>query len=47
MPHGSHRKTNTFGLAGIKERINMLGGELKITSVEGSGTTLAISIPLN
>jgi signal transduction histidine kinase len=29
------------------ERIGMLGGELKIDSVEDKGTTLAISIPLN
>lgn len=47
MQHGSRRKTDTFGLAGIKERVNMLGGDLKIVSADGTGTTLAISIPLN
>jgi signal transduction histidine kinase len=48
MQHDSRRKqTNTFGIAGIMERIGMLGGELKIDSAEDKGTTLAISIPLN
>jgi signal transduction histidine kinase len=48
MQHGNRRKqTNAFGIAGIMERIGMLGGELKIDSAEGNGTTLAISIPLN
>jgi signal transduction histidine kinase len=45
---GSNRKkANAFGLAGMKERVSMLGGELKIDSVEKKGTTLAISIPLD
>lgn len=35
----------TFGLQGINERIRMLGGELKIDSVSGKGTTLAVSLP--
>lgn len=44
---GSERKkNNTFGLAGIKERISMLGGDLQIDSGDGKGTVLAISIPL-
>jgi signal transduction histidine kinase len=48
MQHDNRRKqTNTFGIAGIMERIGMLGGELKIDSAEDKGTTLAISIPLN
>jgi signal transduction histidine kinase len=42
----SRKKVNAFGLAGMKERVNMLGGELKIDSTQGKGTLLAISIPL-
>lgn len=40
------RKGKTFGLQGIEERIRMLGGELKIGSVQGQGTTLTISLPV-
>jgi signal transduction histidine kinase len=40
------RKTNSFGLIGIKERISAFGGELGISSGEGKGTTLMITIPM-
>jgi signal transduction histidine kinase len=46
MQTGVRKNTNTFGIAGIKERITMLGGELQIHSGEGKGTVLAVSIPL-
>ncbi len=45
IPRSVRKKSNAFGLAGIRERISMLGGELKITTAEGKGTILAISIP--
>ncbi len=41
------RKANSFGLVGIEERINALGGSLEITSDENSGTTLIISLPVD
>lgn len=44
---GNSKKANTFGLAGIKERIAMFGGELRIDSAEGNGTVLTVSIPSN
>jgi signal transduction histidine kinase len=40
------RERQTFGLAGIRERIGVLGGTVKITSVKGSGTKLDISVPV-
>lgn len=40
------RKTNSFGLVGIEERIIALGGELNIHSNENSGTTLTVSLPI-
>lgn len=40
------RKANSFGLMGIKERIDLLGGEFVIASSPGNGTVLSISIPL-
>lgn len=41
------RKSNSFGLMGIKERIELLAGELAITSSPGKGMVLSISVPLN
>jgi PAS domain S-box-containing protein len=35
-----------LGLVGIKERIEMVGGTLSLTSVPGQGTTLRAEIPL-
>ncbi|MND68412.1 Sensor histidine kinase LiaS [compost metagenome] len=40
-------KRSAFGLAGMKERISMLGGEFRMESVPGSGTLLAIAMPLD
>ena len=41
------KKLNSFGLVGMKERVSMLGGELKIDSAPGKGTVLTISMPLD
>jgi signal transduction histidine kinase len=35
----------SFGLAGIKERIAMLGGVSRVTSAKGKGTRIEISVP--
>ena len=35
-----------FGLKGISERIQMLGGQLNINSVLGRGTLIQVEIPL-
>jgi signal transduction histidine kinase len=40
------KRGQTFGLQGIDERIQMLGGELKIESTPGKGTSLTISMPV-
>jgi signal transduction histidine kinase len=39
-------KPSGFGLAGMAERVRMLGGEWRIDSPEGQGTTLAIRLAL-
>lgn len=44
-PH-DRRKENAFGIAGIKERMSALGGELSIDSSDGNGTVLSIFIPV-
>ena len=38
-------RDQTFGLAGIKERIAMLGGVARVTSAKGKGTRIEISVP--
>ena len=35
-----------FGIRGIRERVNEMGGELTIQSAEGNGTVISISLPL-
>lgn len=36
----------SFGLLGIKERVNFLGGHIKINGIRNKGTTITVSIPL-
>ena len=40
---GSSRRS--FGLAGIKERIGMLGGRVRINSARGKGTRIEVTVP--
>jgi signal transduction histidine kinase len=40
-------KAGSFGLVGIEERINILGGSFSITSTDGEGTTVCVSVPLH
>ncbi|HSM87730.1 MAG TPA: GAF domain-containing sensor histidine kinase, partial [Candidatus Limnocylindrales bacterium] len=39
------RERQTFGLAGIKERIAMLGGVSRVISAKGKGTRIEITVP--
>lgn len=41
----SNFRGNSFGLAGIKERVGMLGGDVRIISMKGKGTRIEISVP--
>jgi signal transduction histidine kinase len=36
----------TFGLAGIKERIGMLGGKVRVVSAKGKGTRVEVTVPV-
>jgi PAS domain S-box-containing protein len=36
-----------FGLAGMRERVEQMGGSLKITSARGKGTKLVVTLPYN
>ena len=38
---------NHYGLMSMGERVDLLGGELKILSAQGEGTTVLVSIPIN
>lgn len=39
-------KVGSFGLVGIEERISILGGSCSISSADGEGTTVCVSVPL-
>lgn len=38
-------RSRGFGLTGIRERVELLGGELDLSSVTGKGTTLTVTAP--
>jgi signal transduction histidine kinase/CHASE1-domain containing sensor protein len=43
---GDKRKSRSFGLVGIEERLHALNGSFTISSRPGAGTTLTFSIPV-
>jgi PAS domain S-box-containing protein len=36
-----------MGLAGMRERVEQMGGELKVTSAQGKGTKVVVTLPYN
>lgn len=44
---GDDSLSGGFGLIGMKERAELLGGSLQITSVKGKGTKVIVNIPIN
>lgn len=42
----AHTRSGSFGLVGMRERVAMLGGRLRLDSTPGQGTTLYVRIPL-
>jgi signal transduction histidine kinase/CHASE1-domain containing sensor protein len=47
MQRGGRHKVTSFGLVGIDERMQILGGKLDINSAPGCGTTVHISVPID
>jgi two-component system NarL family sensor kinase len=43
----SNSRGHSFGLAGIKERVNSMGGEMALSSSRGLGTRLEVSVPVS
>ncbi len=43
----SRYKSGSFGLVGIEERINLLGGACTISSVPDGGTNITVSVPIS
>ena len=43
---GSHELDEHVGLAGMRERVGLLGGEMSVDSELGAGTTVRVEIPL-
>jgi signal transduction histidine kinase len=37
---------NRYGLVGLNERVNLLGGRLQIESAPGTGTRLVVTVPI-
>ena len=42
----SNSRGNSFGLAGIKERVHSIGGEVRVTSSKERGTRVEVAVPL-
>lgn len=40
-------KPDSFGLLGIRERIRLWNGDFKLLSVQGKGTTVQVSLPVD
>lgn len=40
-------RTDGFGLAGMRERVDLLHGDLLVTSGRGNGTTVTVSLPVH
>jgi signal transduction histidine kinase len=43
---GALEKQNSFGLAGMRERVALLGGKMEITSRLRRGTTISVELPV-
>jgi signal transduction histidine kinase len=43
----SRNKIGSFGLVGIEERVNILGGQCAISGMPNGGTTVTISVPVD
>jgi hypothetical protein len=46
IPRKANAARQTFGMAGMHERIGNLGGKMKVTSSRGQGTRIEISAPV-
>lgn len=46
MQPGSRNRNGSFGLVGIEERINILGGSFSLSSGPDTGTTIVVTIPV-
>lgn len=44
---GEERKSGSFGLLGMRERVQALGGQVTLRSSPGEGTTVEVSVPLS
>lgn len=47
MAPNAQYKTRSYGLIGIRERAHMLGGDAQISSRQGEGTTIEITLPMH
>lgn len=45
-PRSAGRRADSFGLTGMQERAELLGGRLQVTSAPGAGTTVELAVDL-
>ena len=45
-PRSAARRADSFGLTGMQERAELLGGRLQVTSAPGAGTTVELAVEL-
>lgn len=43
---GDHQRRRAWGLLGIQERVELVGGDFEIDSDPGAGTTIRVNVPL-
>jgi signal transduction histidine kinase len=41
------RRADALGLAGMRERVALVGGRLQVESASGAGTTLVAEVPVS
>jgi signal transduction histidine kinase len=46
FPERATQKAGSFGLMGMRERVFMLGGEMRIDNPPGGGGRISVSLPV-
>lgn len=47
LPQSGHHRPGSFGLIGIEERVRLFGGSCNLSSAQGGGAVIALSVPLD
>ena len=47
LPQSGRHRPGSFGLIGIEERVRLFGGSCTVSSAQGGGAVIAVSVPLD